>query len=42
MTAKNRTTLKNDLENGDTFDATIAGDLVDSALNVADLSQPRK
>lgn len=36
MTAKNRTTLKSDLENGDTFDQTIAADLVDSAVNVAD------
>jgi len=36
MTAKNRSTLKNDLENGDTFDQTIAGDLVDSAVNLAD------
>lgn len=34
MTARSRTSLKADLENGDTFDATIAGDMVDSFLTI--------
>lgn len=36
MTARNRTSLKSDLENGDTFDSTIAGDIVDSFLALED------
>lgn len=36
MTARNRASLKADLENGDTFDATIAGDMVDSFLTLED------
>lgn len=36
MTARNRNSLKSDLENGDTFDQTIAGDIVDSFLSLDD------
>ena len=36
MTSQTRTALKGKLENGDVFDATIAGDMVDSSINLAD------